>query len=1666
MPRNIFRVFFSSTFGDFQAEREKLRAEIWPKFEKLCASKGASFNVVDLRWGIAPNVANSHDTIQICLDEVKRCQELSPIPKPNFLMMIGDRYGWRPPAVQIPDDEFQLIQKHVTDVDATLLRDWYQQDTNAVPPIWCMKPREGENTDYAVWGVIEKSLVNILHTVAEKLGPSTALRAGLDPEKYLYSATHMEIADGLLKLEGLQDHIFSFNRELSNLPESAPDVITGRFADYLPKGGRDPEAQTQLEQLKEQVRNALPAGQVHCYQADWLDKNRVTISTGAGKEAQVPGSHLDKFCSDIRTALLSVIEPELELIKATTPLEEELDGQKLFLKETGSILIGRDRELEQIHAYLAEARQPWPLIIQAIGGCGKSALMANAILQIPLGPLLQSGKQENHDDIASHFAKSDTLGFLVYRFIGAAPRSWQPTTFLEDLITQIAQMYGKETPKMPEGVKELAELFHLQLFLATAEQPLTIFIDAIDQFSATAPVQYKDIFPWRLPEHVKMVVSVLDGTDAEQMHSVYPEAHRIELAPLSPDVCGMILDSLVSPRILISEQRNSILDKAKSSGLPLWLVLAAPIARKLASWDTAPDLPADIKELARYVIKRIGDKHGHAITIASLRYIRLARYGLSETEIQEILWRDPEVKAEFDKNKNPDQPPVTDLPPIFWSRLYAELDPYINEYWMDGQLLHRYFHRVFGEVADEMDEETRRTLHIRLAEYFKSQPLMLDQPTSYGDVEEPEYGDNDEERPNGRKLMELPWHWKMAEKWEMLKEIVSDIPFFCELYDRDKYDLLQYWLALNGRYEPGASYLASYETWVAVECPDEEQCNPVSGMIASFLQSECAEYEVAESFIRRTLLFYEKFMGPDHPDTALCISGLSSLLQDRGDYDAAEPLCRRALAIREKVFGAEHPDTADSLNDLAGILKDKGDYDGAELLCRHALAIREKVLGSEHPDTATSLNNLALLLSAKGDYDGAESFFRRSLAITEKVLGTEHPDTAASLDNLATLLSDKGDYDAAESINRRALAIYEKVLGAEHPNTAGSLNNLAGLLSEKGDYDAAEPLYRRALAISEKVFGLEHPDTAGKINNLAGLLSDKSDYDVAESLYRRALAINEKVLGTEHPDTAASLDNLATLLSDKGDYDAAESINRRALAIYEKVLGAEHPNTAGSLNNLAGLLSEKGDYNAAEPLYRRALAISEKVFGLEHPDTAGKLDNLAILLSEKGDYNGAEPLYRRALAIREKFLGVEHQDTAGSLNNLANLLSEKGDYDVAEQLYRRVLAIYEKVLGPDHPDTSLSLNNLANLISDKGDYDGAEMLYRRALAIRENFLGPNHTDTANSLNNLANLLSEKGDCDGAEPLYRRALAIYEKIFGPEHPDTADSLNNLAILLKNKGDYDGAEQLYRRALAIREKVLGPEHLATADSLNNLAILMSDTDDCDRAAPLLRRALAIREKVLGPEHVDTITNMDDLAIILSDIGDYKAAEQLLRRVLQIREKLFGPEHPDTALSVSNLAIALVEKGDSKSAEPLCCQALALYEKILGPDSKKAINLLINFVKTKKDKNTGISLLPRFSDPTSLDLSECKTLTDLSMLSGLVNLSSLCLDDCKNLSDILTLSELTNLTSLSFCNCKRLKDISPLFGLKKLTRLDLEGCKPAIHKQAEYLSEILPECSICFE
>ena len=102
-----FRLFVSSTFADFAAEREALQKDVFPALDAYCTAKGYQCYPIDLRWGVNEEAQLDQRTAKICVGEVRAAKQ--DYPPPNFLIMIGNRYGLVPLPYAIAQDEFDAI---------------------------------------------------------------------------------------------------------------------------------------------------------------------------------------------------------------------------------------------------------------------------------------------------------------------------------------------------------------------------------------------------------------------------------------------------------------------------------------------------------------------------------------------------------------------------------------------------------------------------------------------------------------------------------------------------------------------------------------------------------------------------------------------------------------------------------------------------------------------------------------------------------------------------------------------------------------------------------------------------------------------------------------------------------------------------------------------------------------------------------------------------------------------------------------------------------------------------------------------------------------------------------------------------------------------------------------------------------------------------------------------------------------------------------------------------------------------------------------------------------------------------------------------------------------------------------------------------------------------
>ena len=262
LPSKTFRIFVSSTFSDLKAERNTLQENVFPKLRKLCAQHRFRFQAIDLRWGVREEAHLDQQTVRICLSEIARCQQTTL--RPNFIVLLGNRYGWQPLPYAIKASEFEALLTHIPEKEnQDLLTSWYKRDDNGVPPMYLLQPRKVDSpygvtqkqTNEAMekenqeWAQTEQLLHTILRTAIEKLSLTDEQRI-----KYHASATEQEIMAGAMAVADAQKHVFGFFRDVSGMPG---DVKAKDYIDLTVGGSVDTDARDKLKALKDRLEGKV-----------------------------------------------------------------------------------------------------------------------------------------------------------------------------------------------------------------------------------------------------------------------------------------------------------------------------------------------------------------------------------------------------------------------------------------------------------------------------------------------------------------------------------------------------------------------------------------------------------------------------------------------------------------------------------------------------------------------------------------------------------------------------------------------------------------------------------------------------------------------------------------------------------------------------------------------------------------------------------------------------------------------------------------------------------------------------------------------------------------------------------------------------------------------------------------------------------------------------------------------------------------------------------------------------------------------------------------------------------------------------------------------------------------------------------------------------------------
>lgn len=720
-----FRLFLSSTFSDLRSERDKLQEEVYPRLRNYCVERGFSFQVVDLRWGVSEEAGYDQQTLKICLDQVKYCQNYL---NPHFAIILSERYGWIPLPTEIILKEYEQLEVFFKKLEKSIFDKWYKLDTNKVPACYILQARnkpdsaEDKAKEAVEWSKAETMMLQVLQRIV--VLPHVENELGDEINKYFQSATEQEVIYGLLgDSEIKKEHIHFFRRKLTGQTMSNADIANFIDTKDLSIKEADTNKAKSHESLLVKIGKELPPANCHSYNLE-LTCDPSSIQEQINNEHN---AYLERFCNDFESSIKAAIDSEVE--RYTKIVEQEDTEEKLhtkFYQSKKQLFCGRESTLEELAKYLqpSTADKAYPLIITGESGSGKTAFLAKVI------------QQAEDDDFETK---------VFYRFVGISENSSTGSRIVKSLYDEVIRFArsihysidykldaGQSVEQLAKSYEGMCILFKQVITQLSTQCKVVVVIDALDQLVLQDKLQF---IPTSLTDDLRFIVSTLPNSAyIERFELRIPEAqHSAQFISLGRLGRNEVLE--VVNAFNYKHQRNlNDSQQAYLSQSSLYPIQLKILLEESTTWHSyTPEtelLPLSRQKRTDNLILHYFDslvsKSHHEVNLVCLcaQLLANSRDGLSEQDLLEILRSHLMDLASFKAIViNEFYLAPQNIPDAVWLRLRADLEAYLTEKEANQQLKLSFFHRKFNEVATSLNLENAHTWNVsqHLIDYYQNQ---------------------------------------------------------------------------------------------------------------------------------------------------------------------------------------------------------------------------------------------------------------------------------------------------------------------------------------------------------------------------------------------------------------------------------------------------------------------------------------------------------------------------------------------------------------------------------------------------------------------------------------------------------------------------------------------------------------------------------------------------------------------------------------------------------------------------------------------------------------------------------------------------------------------------------------------------------------------------------
>lgn len=306
-----------------------------------------------MRWGVRDEATDDHMTTELCMREIENCQRLSM--GPNFVVFLGQKYGYRPIPTYILSSELQLIRDELVSmgIDVSLFDLWYKKDSNAVPPISVLQPISSilinfnnkrvpklQAEDQAIWW----DTLTKMQKLFRKATASLFAANKLDKEQmhnYFMSVTEREVINGILNVKNTKNHCLAYVRYINNINLQNLKKAS-LFVDIINRS-LDAEASKLLGNLRdERLPNKIESTNMQKYTVEWIGRE--------GLDTETHEEYLNHFISHFYKNIIKLVDRAMrkEDSSAQGQIVTEILQHLHACNNADKVFYGREEELTRI----------------------------------------------------------------------------------------------------------------------------------------------------------------------------------------------------------------------------------------------------------------------------------------------------------------------------------------------------------------------------------------------------------------------------------------------------------------------------------------------------------------------------------------------------------------------------------------------------------------------------------------------------------------------------------------------------------------------------------------------------------------------------------------------------------------------------------------------------------------------------------------------------------------------------------------------------------------------------------------------------------------------------------------------------------------------------------------------------------------------------------------------------------------------------------------------------------------------------------------------------------------------------------------------------------------------------------------------------------------------